>query len=246
MVCHDAGAGVSAFGSTNANSYSFPVSTSSAGLITWDFADFSTSPGGTVRFRIYGWNAGGSNGTLRLNNVSLYGTITQNSPLSFDYTNGFMGIGLPTNTPPAERLQVNGKVMIGSFDASSATSMNTNNYLLAVNGTTVVNKLIVKKTATAWPDYIFNEGYKLISLDSLQSYLKQNHHLPEMPPADTVQSEGVDVGTNQAALLRKIEELTLYLLKQNKQLAAQQEEIEMLKKGVTEKGVQPRLTNKKR
>lgn len=102
-------------------------------------------------------------------------------------------------------------------------------YALAVNGSAVFTKAVVKPNAS-WPDYVFKAGYRLPSLDSLAAYVRTNRHLPELPTAEEVQDKGVDLGNNQVLLLKKIEELTLYVMQQNEQLKAQQEEIAILKK----------------
>jgi small-conductance mechanosensitive channel len=71
-----------------------------------------------------------------------------------------------------------------------------------------------------WPDYVFKPTYKLQPLKKVEQYIKTNHHLPDMPSADSVAAAGIDVGANQAALLKKIEELTLYVIEQNKKIDA--------------------------
>ena len=60
-------------------------------------------------------------------------------------------------------------------------------------------------------------------------------HLPEVPAAAEVEKNGLDVGDNQATLLKKIEELTLYVIEQNKKLESQQQQIDQLKKEVSSK-----------
>ena len=93
----------------------------------------------------------------------------------------------------------------------------TKGYKLAVNGSAIFTKATVKPSA-AWPDYVFSPEYKLTPLDSLEEFIQLNKHLPEVPSADEVQKDGVDLGDNQALLLKKIEELTLIVIEQNKQI----------------------------
>jgi len=69
----------------------------------------------------------------------------------------------------------------------------------------------------------------------VESYIKLHNHLPGVPSAVEVQKNGTDVGTTQATLLKKIEELTLYLIEQNKRIEQQQQEIDQLKKHVQQK-----------
>lgn len=94
------------------------------------------------------------------------------------------------------------------------------NYSLYVNGTAMITKLVVKKYE-AWPDYVFDSSYNLMPLPDLQAYIARNKHLPSIPAAAEVEKEGVDVARTQAALLHKIEELTLYILQQEKEINLQ-------------------------
>ena len=105
-------------------------------------------------------------------------------------------------------------------------------YNLAVNGAAIFTKAVVK--TFPWSDYVFQKDYHLPSLDSVALYVKEHQHLSGIPSADEVAKNGVDVGANQAALLKKVEELTLYLIRQNDIQQAQQQEIELLKKKVAE------------
>jgi hypothetical protein len=100
---------------------------------------------------------------------------------------------------------------------------------------------------------VFDPAYKLHSLSFVKKYIEQNHHLPEVPSAKEMQTNGLDVAGNQMKLLQKVEELTLYtiaadkkiedeaakvtqqntqLLQQQAQLKAQQAQIDALNKKV--------------
>lgn len=121
----------------------------------------------------------------------------------------------------------NGKVGIGS---------NPSSYRLEVNGT--VNATTYRASGTqVWPDYVFEENYDLHDLYEVEKYIEKNHHLPEIPSAAEVKENGIDLVNMQSKLLKKIEELTLYVIKQNKRietqsslLQKQQKEILKLKK----------------
>jgi len=69
-----------------------------------------------------------------------------------------------------------------------------------------------------WPDYVFKPHYNLRSLSEVEQYIKTHQHLPDVPSEKEVKANGIDVGETQAILLRKIEELTLYMIKQEKEL----------------------------
>lgn len=69
-----------------------------------------------------------------------------------------------------------------------------------------------------WPDYVFSNDYELMTLGELENYLQANHHLPEVPSANEIDSNGINLGMMNAVLLKKIEELTLYTIKQQKEI----------------------------
>jgi hypothetical protein len=98
---------------------------------------------------------------------------------------------------------------------------------LAVNGTIKAKSLILEGTDNkAWPDYVFDSSYKLSRLPELEQYIHANHHLPGMADAAEIGANGINVGEHQAALLKKIEELTLYTIAQEKQTTEQQKKID--------------------
>ncbi len=81
---------------------------------------------------------------------------------------------------------------------------------LSVNGNIRAKEMKVE--ATNWPDYVFKEGYNVGTLKELESYIKTNKHLPEMPTVTQVEKDGVLLGEMNKLLLKKIEELTLHLI----------------------------------
>lgn len=98
---------------------------------------------------------------------------------------------------------------------------NTFGYKLAVNGI-IGTKEVKVETSSNWPDYVFCSEYELTSLDSIAAFIKQHHHLPKIPTAGTVEKEGIALGEMNRLLLEKIEEMTLYMIQQQKQLQNQQ------------------------
>ena len=143
---------------------------------------------------------------------------------------GYVGIGILL---PQAKLDVNGNIYcrdnlyVGLPDLN--TTAQISNYKLAVNGTAIFNKAIVKLYGN-WPDYVFDDSYKLLPIAELQKYIELNKHLPEMTSAKETQKDGIDIGINQALLLKKIEELTLYIIDINKKVEAISNGNERLKK----------------
>lgn len=144
---------------------------------------------------------------------------------SSDGVNGDISFGkyLESNSTYTENMRITGagNVGIGTGD--------TKGYKLAVNGNAVFTKVVVKAYSN-WPDYVFHANYRLRPLSEVAQYINQYHHLPEVVAAEDVEKNGLDVSDNQAALLKKIEELTLYVIEQDKQI----KQLEILKKEVEE------------
>jgi hypothetical protein len=78
----------------------------------------------------------------------------------------------------------------------------------------------------AFPDYVFHENYKLRSLIEVESFINSNNHLPDIPSAAEIVKNGIGAAELQIKLLEKIEELTLYLIEQNKKISALESENE--------------------
>jgi hypothetical protein len=113
----------------------------------------------------------------------------------------------------------NGAVGIGTS--------NPGDFQFAVNGNVGAKGVRVTKNNAAWPDYVFAKQYRLPSLMEVEKFIETNHHLEDVPSATEVEKDGHDLGEMDAILLKKLEELTLYIIKQQK-------EIELLKKQLQE------------
>jgi hypothetical protein len=107
-------------------------------------------------------------------------------------------VGIGTTTP-TDKLSVNGKIRAKEIKVETAN----------------------------WPDYVFEEGYQVGTLEELERYIKKNKHLPEMPSAKEVEANGVELGELNKLLLKKVEELTLYLIKNNETVSSQRTQLKI-------------------
>ncbi|MBO9675434.1 MAG: hypothetical protein J7577_18440 [Sphingobacteriaceae bacterium] len=133
--------------------------------------------------------------------VTIYNTIRDNSHTYIGNLNVIDGnVGIGTDLP-SEKLSVNGKIRARE----------------------------IKVEATNWPDYVFEEGYKVGTLQELESYIKANKHLPEMSSAREIETNGVALGEMNKLLLKKIEELTLHLIEEHNRAVVRDKEMDELK-----------------
>jgi hypothetical protein len=117
---------------------------------------------------------------------------------------------------PALTVKMGGNVGIGISNPANK---------LDVNGVIRAKEV---KVETGWADFVFNDDYRLKPLSEVNTFIKENKRLPEIPSATEVkEQEGVNLGEMQVKLLQKIEELTLYLIEQN-------EKIQTLESKITE------------
>ncbi|MFD2581615.1 hypothetical protein ACFSR6_03875 [Pedobacter vanadiisoli] len=103
---------------------------------------------------------------------------------------------------------------------------------LSVNGN--IRAREIKVEATNWPDYVFEEGYKVGTLQELESYIKTNKHLPDMPLAKEIDTQGLQLGEMVKMQQKKIEELTLHLIEKEKQLRNQENKVIQLESKLTQ------------
>ncbi|MEO7881298.1 hypothetical protein [Mucilaginibacter sp.] len=111
-----------------------------------------------------------------------------------------------------------------------------------VSATGMARAKKLKIETANFPDYVFSKEYKLPSLNAVALFIEKNHRLPEMPAAKDVHADGLDVGEMNKLLVKKVEELTLYLIEhdkrdkaKDKRLAAMQRQINKIKKAQSSK-----------
>ncbi|MBQ7698540.1 MAG: hypothetical protein IJT35_08190 [Paludibacteraceae bacterium] len=99
----------------------------------------------------------------------------------------------------------------GNFGIGTSTPQ----YKLDVNGTIRANEIIVNTTGA---DFVFENNYNLRSLQDVETFIIRNKHLPEIPSAKQMQEEGVGLEKLTINLLKKVEEMTLYIIMQEKRI----------------------------
>jgi hypothetical protein len=159
---------------------------------------------------------------------------------SSDETNRYLQILNSSNYQSASGLRVGGVLISDTYSYANPTkndlvvkgsvSIGTPNIdpnsVINANGTIRSKK--VKVEANGWPDYVFEPDFHLRPLSVLESYIRINNHLPEVPSAKEIEKDGLDLGQMDATLLKKIEELTLYTIQQEKKIESQKTENDLL------------------
>jgi len=142
--------------------------------------------------------------------ISAWNTVAMNN-------DGSVGIGT-TNTD-GYKLKVNGKINCTELVVSAA------------GGVIISPREDGGEGEGEWPDYVFAEDYNLRDLDEVASFIQENRRLPEMPSAADVAEKGVNLVEVNTLLLKKVEELTLYILQQNDDIQSLKAEVQSLKEG---------------
>jgi len=179
--------------------------------------------------------------SLRNIQIGNYNTAI-GSRAGFNQTNGsrniFIGFDVqgPISNTESNQLNIgnwifgkNGQIAIGSFTNLPQAFITNNDYQLIVKKGVRTEKVRVDIASVKnWADYVFLKDYALMPLNDLENYIKENGHLPNIPKAEEVVKEGVDLGEMNSKLLEKIEELTLHTIELNKKNESQQKLIDDL------------------
>jgi hypothetical protein len=185
-------------------------------------------------------NTASGNGSLYLNysgsdNVSIGDSSGYNS---LGNGNIFLGKMAGFNETGNDKLYIGRDSTIIYGDISTGQVLlgkkNPTNYVFKGTRTlNVIHGIIADSIwvgfVNTWADYVFEKDYKMLSLKELENYIYTNKHLPNIPPAKEVAADGIELGTMNAKLLEKIEELTLYILQQEKNYQLLKAEVEKLK-----------------
>ncbi len=202
---------------------------------------------GKSRFSVSAYEGNGSSLELKNKNENIIFRANANSTsggyVDMPDTNSKFIIGGWSNDPiiATHKFVVKGSSLIqGNIITDSNIGIGTSSfsdgndtYKLSVKGKVRAEEVKVYNT---WADYVFNDNYNLPSLQQVESYIKKNGHLPNVPSAKEVVENGLELGEISKIQQEKIEELTLYVIEQNKinneqslELKKQSKEIEELK-----------------
>ena len=129
-------------------------------------------------------------------------------------------LNIRTNGTARMTITADGNVGIGTPEPGT--------YKLAIEGTLGARAIEVK--ASSWADFVFQKNYTLRPLKEVEAFITTYKHLPDVPSEEEVKKDGINVAKMNAILLQKIEELTLYVIEQNKRIEAMEKENALLKK----------------
>ncbi|MFP9114947.1 hypothetical protein ACLI1A_13505 [Flavobacterium sp. RHBU_3] len=164
-------------------------------------------------------SASGSNVTSVSNKLYIANSGTTSPLIYGDFSGNKVGIG--------------GYAPLSTSDGfpTTAGGATLTNYKLFVQGGILAQEV---RVATTWADYVFDNDYKLRPLSEVEQYIAQNGHLPNVPSAEVVEADGIEVGAMAKIQQEKIEELTLYAIAQDKKIEAQQKQLEQQQKEIEE------------
>jgi len=187
-------------------------------------------------------------GSLGFNRKVATGAIYNNSKFAYQFQHtgsaipGSDYLALQVYNPAGAGQNSTSLVINGSSQVGVNTSYIPAGYQFAVNGNAIATSITVQ-LRTAWPDYVFKKEYQLPTLADVKNYIDKNQHLPDMPSEAEVAKDGLNLGEMNKLLVKKVEELTLYLIEKDKKdkeqskitealeirLKQQQEQIDELK-----------------
>ena len=223
------------------------------------YAGYKTTTGSNNLFvgKAAGYKNTSGNSNVIIGRNAGYNNLTGNSNLFLGQSSGhtntsgsnnvFIGVDAGFYETGSSRLYIaNGRsnpLIYGEFDnkilkINGTMAIGTNNYngtgygLYVADG--IRTEAVQIDAETNWPDYVFANDYQLSPLSEVEAFIQKNKHLPNVPSAKEVNEKGINVVEMDATLLRKIEELTLHTISQQKHIKKQQKHINDLQKEVNE------------
>ncbi|MFI5203940.1 MAG: hypothetical protein ACHQF2_05535 [Flavobacteriales bacterium] len=187
------------------------------------FANYSVSIGNYVR-----------TSSAALNSMVLGSGVIAVAPLENTIPNSLM-VGFNSNLPtlfvgPANGVGSTGVVAVGTTCVPAG-------YSFAVRGKAIFEEAVVKLSDAqgCWPDYVFEENYQRMTIEQKEIYVTTNKHLPDMPVASDVETNGIEVSSTLTSLTKNVEENTLEIISLYNMIKELQKENEELKKIISGK-----------
>ncbi len=128
------------------------------------------------------------------------------------------------NSPAAADLHV--RTSTTNTSARLLLVENTERKLLQLDNSGMLRAREIKVDMQNWPDYVFKKEYTLLPLHEVESFIKENGHLPNVPSAEELEEDGLNLAESNRMLMEKVEELTLYLIEQNKRITELEKALE--------------------
>ncbi len=202
------GSGTGVYGRSMGSGHGVEGRASAGGIGVYSYMDV-----GTTNYGSYVYQQGTGIGSYtRVSNAS---SVAEAVKVQQD------GLGIGLNVTSANNTAWSGSFTGGKGLFADRVAIGGNEssvYKLAVLGGIISDVIEVKASGT-WADYVFKEDYSKMSLAELESFIKDEGHLPYFPSAKAVEEKGsFNVGETQVALLKTIEELTLHLIEQGKEI----------------------------
>jgi len=166
--------------------------------------------------------------------LDVAGGITASSESHYylgSYVDPVVGVGFAVKVG-ANGIAVNGNSVFNDGLSIGTQTMPTG-YKFAVNGSAIATSITVMLKSN-WPDYVFKPTYQLRPLTEVKEYIDQHQHLPEIPSADEIAKDGLNLGEMNKLLLKKVEELTLYLIEKDSEIKEQKATVNKLQEQVTQ------------
>ena len=154
----------------------------------------------------------GPKGAITFSNYNNSATLMPLLSLTLDEVNIGLSDMIFNSTPKFHvygKSQLDGNVAIGKIAPRD-------DYKLTVDGSILCEK--IKVVTHAGADFVFEDGYSLKAINELESYVNSHKHLPDVPSANEMINDGLELTEMNILLLRKVEELTLYIIEQNKRI----------------------------
>lgn len=170
------------------------------------------SGGGVIEFGVSSCSACFS--TIASSNDAVIRSVNGNLILGANTSGDNIYFTTRSGSSDVKRMEIlnSGKIKFGNVATPG-------NYKLYVEDGILSEKVrVAVEGSSFWADFVFDNDYKLMSIEDLDKFIEKNNHLPIIPTTEEVMESGIDLGEMDAKLLMKIEELTLYIIDLQKQI----------------------------